>query len=254
MTSTRSAGPGAPPPQGATPSPGPGGSEADAATARRRRRLRHGLSVLSAALVLGGVGLLAYPLLTDLYSEHVLQRGLEQDYADPAWQERFASGDLASGDLAADDPLTRMVIPDLDVDVLVVAGTSQAALRAGAGHYPDTALPGEEGNVGIAGHRTTYGRPLRHADELAEGAEVRLETPFAVHTYEVVAAPEDAANPCPNGVCWITHPGDWSVVDDLGGHHLTLTTCHPLRSDRQRLIVRAELVDTTERSRTGGTG
>lgn len=251
MTSTRSAGSGAPLPQGAAPSPGPGGpggSEADTA-ARRRRHLRRGLSVLSAALVLGGVGLLAYPLLTDLYSEHVLQRGLEEDYADPAWEEQFASGNLA-----ADDPLTRLVIPDLDVDVLVVAGTSQAALRAGAGHYPDTALPGEEGNVGIAGHRTTYGRPLRHADELAEGAEVRLETPFAIHTYEVVAAPEDAANPCPNGACWITHPRDWSVVDDLGGHHLTLTTCHPLRSDRQRLIVRAELVDTEERSGTGGTG
>ena len=51
----------------------------------------------------------------------------------------------------------------------MVEGTSPEALRAGAGHYPETPLPGQAGNVAIAGHRTTYGKPFNRLDEVAPG-------------------------------------------------------------------------------------
>lgn len=203
---------------------------------------KRALTALSALLFLAGAGMFAYPLATDVYADRVIQVGLEDSFSAPEFREQYVTRTLAP-----DDPLTRIVMPDLDVDAIVVAGTSPSALRAGAGHYPNTPLPGERGNVGIAGHRTTYGKPFNRLDELPVGSEIRLETPLAVHTYEVVQAPDDARQPCSNGACWITTPTDWSVVSDLDGHFLTLTTCHPKGSARERLIVRAELVDTTDR-------
>lgn len=213
----------------------------------QRQRLRRTLTVVSAVLLVAGGGFVAYPFLTDVYTEQVRQPDLEQQFEEQAStqtrQQEFAS---RARDMAPDDPLTRMVIPELDVDTLVVAGTTPEALRAGAGHYPDTPLPGREGNVGIAGHRTTYGKPLAHAEQLTVGDEVRLETPAAEYVYEVIPPPQDATSPCSGGACWITSPRDWSVVGDLDGHYLTLTTCHPRGSDAQRLIVRARLAETEE--------
>ena len=128
------------------------------------------------------------------------------------------------------DPLTRIEIPKLGVNTIVVQGTSPNALKAGAAHYPATPLPGEKGNVGIAGHRTTYGRPFNRIDALRPGDLIVLTTPAARHTYQVSRDP------------WITTPYDWSVVDATPDAELTLTTCHPKGSARERLIVRAKLV------------
>ena len=200
---------------------------------------RRALSALAVVLCLGGAGMFAYPLVTDLYATEVLQQALEDRYTEPEYEQRYVTRKVKTG-----DPLTRIVVPSLGVNAVVVEGTSPAALRAGAGHYPNTPLPGEQGNVAIAGHRTTYGKPFNRLDELPVGAEVRLETPLATYTYEVVAAPADAATPCANGACWVTTPSDWGVVAPTQDALLTMTTCHPKGSAAQRLILRAKLVDT----------
>jgi sortase A len=210
---------------------------------------KRALSTLSVLLFLGGAGMFAYPLATDVYAGQVVQVQLEEAFDAPGVREAYESRTVRSG-----DPLTKIVIPGIDVEALVVEGTSPAALRAGAGHYPTTPLPGEDGNVAIAGHRTTYGKPFNRIDELEIGAEVQLETPLATHVYRVVAAPEDVARPCPTGACWITVPTDWGVVGPMDGAMLTLTTCHPKGSARERLIIRAELVDTIEHRASGATG
>ncbi len=111
----------------------------------------------------------------------------------------------------------------------MVEGTGASALRAGAGHYPNTPLPGEEGNVAIAGHRTTYGKPFANLDHLAVGDQIVLETPIGRHVYRVARAPFVVSNT------------DYSVISQTPGHTLTLTTCHPKGSARQRLVVRAEM-------------
>ena len=162
-------------------------------------------------------------MYTNLYQSRV-QSTLDREFASPAIAEAYAEGRVAVG-----DSLTRIKIPAIGVDVIVVEGTSASALRAGAGHYPSTPLPCENGNVGIAGHRTTYGRPFSQLDRLKPGDEITLETPVGACTYVVSRAP------------FIVSPTDLWVVDPTPTGTLTLTTCHPRGSARQRLIVKADL-------------
>ncbi len=192
------------------------------------KTIRKSLTALAAVLALGGVALIAYPFVTDLWAGRI-QTTLREEFATSA--EVYRAGDVAVG-----KALTRVEIPAIDVDTIVVEGTTPAALRAGAGHYPKTALPGEPGNVSIAGHRTTYGRPFNQMDDLAPGDKIILTTPIGRHTYEVTAEP------------WVVSPEDWSPIDDFdkGGSFLTLTSCHPEGSAAYRIIVRAELTKSSD--------
>ncbi len=199
---------------------------------RRRRVGRLLVSGLTVVLFLAGAGLFTYPFFTDLYTDRVVQDRLDQEFdALPAGDEWRAP--------ETGSPLTRIIIPAIDLSTIVVEGTSPAALRAGAGHYPNTPLPGEVGNVGIAGHRTTYGRPFNRVDELAAGDEIWLITPVGDHRY-VVSEPDPDVGENP----WITTPDDWGVVAASDEALLTLTSCHPKGSAQQRIIVRAELVES----------
>ena len=213
---------------------------------RRRPAGRAMLSGLTVLLFVGGSGMFAYPFFTDLYTDQVLQGRLTEDLA----ASQVEDHDEWEASLSDGDALTRIVIPALEVDTVVVAGTSPAALRAGAGHYPSTVLPGQDGNVGIAGHRTTYGRPFNRVDELVRGDEIWLQTPVGDFRYVVgepptegecrsyaERRPDDRAD---TAAC-ITHPRDWSVVDETDDAMLTLTTCHPKGSAEERMIIRAEL-------------
>lgn len=125
--------------------------------------------------------------------------------------------------------------PPVHADPLyVISGVTLADLTRGPGHYPGTADPGEPGNLAIAGHRTTYGAPFYHLDQLVEGDEVHVTGRDAErHTYRVARTE-------------IVGPGDVWVIgaDPLESDTptLTLTTCHPRFSAAQRLVVFAELV------------
>jgi sortase A len=197
--------------------------------ALRRPGGRRGVSVLSLVLFIAGIGMFAYPVGTDIYSRY-RQDHLQSAFSDPGTQEAYLENRIKIG-----DGLTVLRIPKFDITRLVVQGTTPAALRAGVGHYVDTPLPGEVGNVGIAGHRTTFGRPFNRMDEMGPGDIVTLETPFATYTYKAVQPFGGHANP------WVVTPDDLSVVSQGTGHLLTLTTCHPKGSARQRLVMRFEL-------------
>lgn len=111
----------------------------------------------------------------------------------------------------------------------VVEGVSLAVLKNGAGHMPWTPLPGQPGNAVISGHRTTYGQPFHDLDQLDIGDTIEVETALGVHVYSVrevfIVKPTDV---------WVTHP--------KSGAWLTLTTCNPKFSARERLIVSAQMV------------
>jgi sortase A len=70
-----------------------------------------------------------------------------------------------------------------DWSVPVLEGASDEVLAAGVGHMPDTAQPGERGNLGLAGHRVTHGEPFARIRDLRPGDEVVVETVDATHTY-----------------------------------------------------------------------
>ncbi len=118
----------------------------------------------------------------------------------------------------------------------VVDGTSLADLRQGVGHYASTALPGQVGNMALAGHRTTWAKPFSRIDELRPGDAVVIETATAYVVYRVRSSE-------------IVAPTDWAVVapvPDQPGEKptqawLTLTSCHPRYSARQRYVVHALL-------------
>ncbi len=189
---------------------------------------RRGLSALSGILLVSAVGVLGYPVYTNVYRDRVQSR-LDREIASPELKQAYEARTLGDG-----DPLTRIRIPAIGVDTVVVEGTSASALKAGAGHYPDTPLPCENGNVAIAGHRTTYGKPFSELDKLKTGDVIILETPVGSCTYEISIGPKVIA------------PTDFSVVANrLDQKLLTLTTCHPRGSAAQRLYVQAVLTKGT---------
>lgn len=122
-------------------------------------------------------------------------------------------------------------IPKIGLDgVVVYEGVDVETLKKGPGHMERTPLPGQPGNAVISGHRTTYGRPFFDFDLLALGDRIEVETATGIHVYEV----RETA---------IVEPTDVWVTDPRPGGWLTMTTCNPKFSARERLIVFAEMVD-----------
>jgi len=119
----------------------------------------------------------------------------------------------------------RIQIEHIGMDQYVVEGTGTSELRKGPGHYTGSPLPGQPGNAAIAGHRTTYGAPFNRLDELVPGDRIVTTTAAGSVTYIVAKKP------------FAVSPGSLTVVNDYGDDRLTLTTCHPKLSARQRLVV-----------------
>ena len=137
-------------------------------------------------------------------------------------------------------------VPAIGIDQYVVSGTSAGDLAKGPGHYLGTAMPGQAGNVAIAGHRTTHGAPFNRLAELAPGDPIYLTTDTGQRlTYVVAQTPYPVL------------PSTTSVLNDFGDNRLTLTTCNPEFSAAQRLIVIAEYQapgSTTRPTLARGTG
>jgi len=112
---------------------------------------------------------------------------------------------------AAGDLLGRIEIPRLALSVIVAEGVGEATLRRAVGHIPGTALPGAPGNVGLAGHRDTFFRPLK---DLRLDDEIRLSTPQGIFEYKVESLK-------------IVDPDNLSVLAASAGNVLTLVTCYP---------------------------
>jgi sortase A len=125
-------------------------------------------------------------------------------------------------------PLGRISIPKLDVSFVFVAGTGQKSLTKGPGHYLNTALPGESGTVGIAGHRTTYLAPFRNVDRLRHGDAISLTMPYGRFRYRVEGSR-------------VVAPSNAKPLGRVHHDRLVLTTCTPPFSAAQRLIVFARL-------------
>jgi sortase A len=141
--------------------------------------------------------------------------------------------------VAAGKPLAVLDIPKVRLDnKVVVEGVGRDELRKGPGHVPSTVLPGQDGTFGVSGHRTTYGAPFYRLNELAKGDTITVVTREAVYTYTVTRTA-------------IVRPTDTQVLNNVTGPDgkpkatITLTTCHPRYSARQRLIVFGDLTDTS---------
>ena len=131
--------------------------------------------------------------------------------------------------------LDHLVIPAIGVDRYVVEGVDEADLQMGPGHYPGTPLPGQAGNVAIAGHRTTFGAPFFDLNELTDGDLIYL-TDLSGTTWVYSVEHQ-----------WVVAPTDVAILGRTRGADLTLTTCNPRFLATSRLVVRAVLVDRLSR-------
>jgi sortase A len=132
-------------------------------------------------------------------------------------------------------------IPKIGVERVLVEGVEREHLRRGPGHVPSTVLPGQPGTFGVSGHRTTYGAPFFRLNELGKGDRIQIVTEAAVYTYTVSRT-------------LIVRPTDVWVLDNVRGRNgrlkatITLTTCHPRYSAKQRLIVFGDLALASRRA------
>ena len=202
-------------------------------------RLRSALSALGAVLTGAGVLILlfvAYQLWgTGLYTNR--QQGqLESEFK--AKLQAVAGGPSTTSTTAnpASPPpppptgefVAHLRVPKIGLDQYVVQGVGLGDLRKGPGHYPETPLPGEQGNAAIAGHRTTYGAPFNRLGELVDGDEILVTTLKGSFTYRVATV-------------HVVKPSQVEVLNPTPTPTLTLTTCHPKYSAKERLIVVAGL-------------
>ena len=215
--------------------------------------------------------------ITDLFSA-----GKQRDAVsnlDDTWRDEPADPQRVDhfDGLAEGEGFAKLYIPAFgsDYSFAVLEGTSAATLEIGPGHYRDTAYPGEPGNFAVAGHRVGKGSPFNDLDLLSSCDAIVVETRNSWFTYRVLPMDDEragwAAGPGTRATCGavtplggayedvvgreIVRPTEGSVVlpvprrPDLrpsAGERaslLTLTTCHPKFSDRQRMIVHAVLVE-----------
>jgi len=131
---------------------------------------------------------------------------------------------------SAPPPLAVLRIPKVHLEVPVLPGTDDFTLNRAVGHIDDTAMPGAEGNSGIAGHRDGFFRGLK---DIAPGDAIELETLRGKELYTVERT-------------WVVSPEDVSVLDATPTRSLTLVTCYPfyhVGPAPHRFIVRAGRVE-----------
>lgn len=235
---------------------GPGAHGAAPEDGRRHARRRRGGDVAYAVVGVAGELLITLGVLLGLFTVWQiwwtdvqagrLQTELVASLDWPAPPERAAPA------LRTDEPPV-MPEPVTDGDVFALLyvprwdGQAPTTIKQGVdkrtildtgsgGHYPGTAMPGDVGNVAVAGHRSTYGRPFHRVAELEDGDPLVVRSEDTWYVYRVTGTqivwPDqvEVVAPVPN------EPG---VAPTR--RFLTLTACHPILSARQRFIVHAEL-------------
>lgn len=121
-----------------------------------------------------------------------------------------------------------IAFPKFNSQYIAVQGTDEASLERGPGHYPQTAFPGVQRTVAIAGHRTTYLAPFRRLNDFKAGNKIVVTMRYARFTYAVQRVR-------------IVTPTSWWIIKDKGYERLVLSACNPLYSAAQRIVVFAKL-------------
>lgn len=184
--------------------------------------------IIGALLVISGGAVLGYVLwltfVTDAVAGHnqppVVKRFREEFHPQPKVVARPPHTGGVYGVLS---------IPSLSVTVPIIQGVGAGQLSKGVGHFPTSHAIGEPGNLAFAGHRTTWGHPFGDVDELEAGDLIKVQSSTQIVTYKVVKV-------------FVVKPNRMDLVSDRNlpaKWTLTLTTCNPKYSARERLIVRA---------------
>ena len=168
-------------------------------------------------------------LLLGYYGYVVVDSWVFQNEESAALEQFVPEGPGLPAAVRTNGLVGRIQIPRIELSAAVSEGTSDKTLRRAVGHIAGTALPGEPGNVGIAGHRDTFFRPLRN---IQQSDMISLTTFGGEYRYRVVSIK-------------VVSPSDVAVLNPDGKEILTLVTCYPfylVGPAPDRFIVRAERV------------
>ena len=197
------------------------------------RTIVRGLSELA---VTAGAVLLLFVVheawVTDLWSDRAQDQVAEELRED--WTSGTPDAQPDFGEACAFVHIPRF---GADWTRAVVEGTDPAELEEGPGHYVGSAMPGEQGNFALAGHRVGRGSPFLALEVLVPGDPVVVETVDAWHVYRVTTT--TVVDPRESSVVAPTPGG--AANGEATGAFLTMTTCHPKFSMRERLVVHGEL-------------
>jgi sortase A len=245
----------------------------------RRDPVRTTVRTIGEVLITAGLIVLLF-VVYEVYVTDIISAGKQRD-ATAALDNQWQGGqddpqrvDHFDG-LKEGDGFAKMYIPSFGADYhfTIVEGTTEKSLEVGPGHYTDTAYPGEPGNFAVAGHRVGKGAPFNDIDLIKACDAIIVETKHSWFVYRMLPGKDQKANwaatKAKNPLCANVNPlgapygdviGQEIVTPNQGSviapvpHHpdvaasvgqraalMTLTTCHPRFSDKQRLIVHAVL-------------
>lgn len=256
------------------PRPGPAPEPPD--------RVRTTVRTIGEVLITLGLVVLLF-VVYEVYWTDLVSAGKQREAAaqlDDRWHDRSTADpqrvDHFEG-LGEGDGFAKMYIPvfGADFEFTIVEGTTEESLEVGPGHYPDTAYPGQPGNFSVAGHRVGKGAPFNDINLIQSCDAIVVETQYSWYVYRMVPLEEEKAgwaegkgkDPRCRGVGpmgdeyaevvgqRIVLPQNRGVIAPIPGRPgvtpssgemaamMTLTTCHPRFSARERLIVHAVLTD-----------
>jgi sortase A len=213
--------------------------------------------ILGTLLMAGGVLVLVWVIVvwrwedpfTAVYT-HFEQTRLAHSYdrRAAAFHPKLTHSDLASAklELAGDarayartlhtgDPVGRIRIGRIGLNMVVVQGTDHDTLKKGPGHYEQSALPGQGHLIYVAGHRTTYLAPFAYINNIRVGDYVSFDVPYGTFTYRVTRHS-------------VVDDNDVAALKDHGSEILRLQACHPRFFATHRYLVDAKLVSVAPRS------
>lgn len=206
--------------------------------------------ILGTLLIAAGVLTLAWVVVVWRWEDPftALYTHFEQARLSHAYDKRAASftphlsGDLAAVErqvsreardyrrtLHTGDPVGRLKIGRIGLDMIVVQGTDHETLTKGPGHYLQSGLPGEGRLIYVAGHRTTYLAPFAYINNIRVGDFIHFELPYGDFTYRVTRH-------------YVVADNAVGVLQDHGSEILRLQACHPRFFASHRYIVDARLV------------
>jgi sortase A len=212
--------------------------------------------VFGSLLIVAGVLTLAWVVLvwrwedpfTAVYT-HFQQARLASTYDKraAAFRPQLTRGNLASMErqiasearayrktLRTGEPVGRLRIGRIGLNMVVVQGTDHESLKKGPGHYEDSGLPGEGHLIYVAGHRTTYLAPFAAINNIRLGDYIRFELPYGTFTYRVTRH-------------YVVSDNAVDVLKDHGAEILRLQACHPRFFATHRYLVDAKLVGVSPR-------
>ena len=196
----------------------------------RHRAVRRAAWILVAAGI-AALSYSAYVVANAQIYQTAQRRQLEQARAVPTSPPVAAMVPVTPAP-AEGDVVGEIDIPRLGLAAIIAEGDSPAILKHAVGHLADSALPGETGNVVLAGHRDTFFRPLK---QVRVGDTITVKTRRGDFDYLVEST-------------LVVSPDDVEVLEPVGGRTLTLVTCYPffyVGSAPNRFIVRAREAGTS---------